>query len=65
MLEASEKLDLTERMMARLREQGHRVLIYSQFTRMLDILEEWLIYKVASLFLQITCKLVLFAKKLI
>ncbi|KAL2624235.1 hypothetical protein R1flu_008480 [Riccia fluitans] len=45
MLEASGKLILLERMMAKLRIQGHRVLIYSQFTRMLDILEEWLLYK--------------------
>ncbi|KAL3680801.1 hypothetical protein R1sor_023757 [Riccia sorocarpa] len=45
MLEASEKFILLERMMAKLRIQGHRVLIYSQFTRMLDILEEWLLYK--------------------
>ncbi|KAG6555361.1 hypothetical protein Mapa_002587 [Marchantia paleacea] len=45
MLEASGKLILLERMMAKLRVQGHRVLIYSQFTRMLDILEEWLLYK--------------------
>jgi SNF2 family DNA or RNA helicase len=26
--------------------QGHRVLIYSQFTHMLDILEDWLHVKV-------------------
>ncbi|CAM6088601.1 unnamed protein product [Calypogeia fissa] len=45
MLEASEKLFLLEKMMAKMRVQGHRVLIYSQFTRMLDILEEWLLYK--------------------
>ena len=28
--------------MARLIQRGHRVLIYSQFTRTLDILEDWL-----------------------
>lgn len=58
MLEASEKLSLLERMMAKLRLQGHRVLIYSQFTRMLDILEEWLLYKVPATDVSITCLLV-------
>jgi SNF2 family DNA or RNA helicase len=38
---ASGKLALLDRMMGRLRSGGHRVLIYSQFTRMLDVLEDW------------------------
>jgi SNF2 family DNA or RNA helicase len=38
---ASGKLALLDRMMARLRAGGHRVLIYSQFTRTLDVLEDW------------------------
>eukprot|EP00192_Tetraselmis_astigmatica_P001503 CAMPEP_0117687286 /NCGR_PEP_ID=MMETSP0804-20121206/23042_1 /TAXON_ID=1074897 /ORGANISM="Tetraselmis astigmatica, Strain CCMP880" /LENGTH=1720 /DNA_ID=CAMNT_0005499315 /DNA_START=24 /DNA_END=5186 /DNA_ORIENTATION=- len=39
---ASGKLALLARMMPRLKAAGHRVLIYSQFSRMLDILEDWL-----------------------
>ncbi len=31
-------------MLRKLREQGHRVLIFSQMTRMLDILEDFLEY---------------------
>jgi chromodomain-helicase-DNA-binding protein 4 len=42
MLDASGKLALLDRLMARLREQGHRVLLYSQFTTTLDVLEDWL-----------------------
>eukprot|EP00803_Ostreobium_quekettii_P003791 evm.model.scf_714EXC.7 EVM.evm.TU.scf_714EXC.7 scf_714EXC:47239-61229(-) len=40
-VEASGKLDLLDKMVHRLKEQGHRILIYSQFTMMLDLLEEW------------------------
>ena len=46
LLENSGKLLLLDKMMAKLKAQGHRVLIYSQFTRMLDILEDWLVIKV-------------------
>ncbi|XP_024359262.1 CHD3-type chromatin-remodeling factor PICKLE isoform X2 [Physcomitrium patens] len=42
LLENSGKLLLLDKMMTKLHSQGHRVLIYSQFTRMLDILEDWL-----------------------
>jgi len=28
---------------AKLRARGHRMLIYSQFTMLLDLLEEWLV----------------------
>jgi hypothetical protein len=38
---ASGKLALLDHMMGRLRCGGHRVLIYSQFTRTLDVLEDW------------------------
>jgi SNF2 family DNA or RNA helicase len=38
----SGKLALLDEMMRRLRGEGHRVLIYSQFTRTLDLLEDWL-----------------------
>jgi len=42
LLSSSGKLALLDRMMARLLARGHRILIYSQFTRTLDILEDWL-----------------------
>eukprot|EP00047_Mylnosiga_fluctuans_P013516 m.31933 g.31933 ORF g.31933 m.31933 type:complete len:1607 (-) comp4940_c0_seq1:166-4986(-) len=42
--EASGKLLLVLRMLRRLKEQGHRVLIFSQMTRMLDILEDALTF---------------------
>lgn len=45
LLEASGKLYLLDKMMVKLKDQGHRVLIYSQFQHMLDILEDYLSYK--------------------
>ncbi|PON99206.1 histone H3-K9 methyltransferase [Trema orientale] len=45
LLESSGKLQLLDKMMVRLREQGHRVLIYSQFQHMLDLLEDYCTYK--------------------
>ncbi|CAF3265430.1 unnamed protein product [Rotaria sp. Silwood2] len=38
------KLDLLAKMLKILKDQGHRVLIFSQMTRMLDILEDFLEY---------------------
>jgi hypothetical protein len=46
LLENAGELLHLDRMMAKLYIQGHRVLIYSQFTRMLDILEDCLHLKV-------------------
>ena len=40
--EASGKLVLLARLLPALRARGHRVLIYSQFVSMLDVLEDWL-----------------------
>ncbi|XP_049787289.1 chromatin-remodeling ATPase INO80 [Schistocerca cancellata] len=37
----SGKLTVLDGLLKRLREQGHRVLIYSQMTRMIDLLEEY------------------------
>ncbi|KAI5647924.1 hypothetical protein M9H77_33929 [Catharanthus roseus] len=45
LLESSGKLQLLDKMMVKLKEQGHRVLIYSQFQRMLDLLEDYCNYK--------------------
>ncbi|OIV96461.1 hypothetical protein TanjilG_07853 [Lupinus angustifolius] len=45
LLEASGKLQLLDKLMVKLKEQGHRVLIYSQFQHMLDLLEDYCSYK--------------------
>ncbi|XP_027333357.1 CHD3-type chromatin-remodeling factor PICKLE [Abrus precatorius] len=45
LLESSGKLQLLDKMMVKLKEQGHRVLIYSQFQHMLDLLEDYCSYK--------------------
>lgn len=42
LIKSSGKLVLLSKMLAKLKEQGHRVLIFSQMTRMLDILEDFL-----------------------
>ena len=41
MIDASGKLSLLDRLLLRKREQGSRVLIFSQFTLTLDVLEEY------------------------
>ncbi|XP_065848676.1 CHD3-type chromatin-remodeling factor PICKLE-like [Euphorbia lathyris] len=45
LVEASGKLQLLDKMMVKLKEQGHRVLIYTQFQHMLDLLEDYCTYK--------------------
>ncbi|XP_058634927.1 chromodomain-helicase-DNA-binding protein 1-like isoform X2 [Onychostoma macrolepis] len=45
LVEASGKLSLLETMLAYLQEGGHRVLLFSQMTRMLDILQDYLEYR--------------------
>lgn len=42
LVEASSKFVLLEQMLPRLQERGHRVLIFSQFLGMLDIIEDFL-----------------------
>ncbi|KAI5064142.1 hypothetical protein GOP47_0020812 [Adiantum capillus-veneris] len=42
-IKASAKLTLLHAMLKVLKEQGHRVLIFSQMTRLLDILEDYLV----------------------
>lgn len=39
---------LLDKMMPKLKAQGHRVIIFSQFTRVLDLLEDWLNAKVRA-----------------
>ena len=36
------KLRLLDRMLTKLKERGHRVIIFSQFTIVLNLLEQWL-----------------------
>ena len=49
LLESYGKLQLLDKLMVKLKEQGHKVLIYSQFQRMLDLLEDYCSYKVSQL----------------
>lgn len=42
LMKAAGKLELLEKMLRILKKQGHRVLIFSQMTKMLDILEDFL-----------------------
>ncbi|XP_024004425.1 CHD3-type chromatin-remodeling factor PICKLE [Eutrema salsugineum] len=44
-LESSGKFQLLDKMLVRLKEQGHRVLIYTQFQHMLNLLEDYCFYK--------------------
>lgn len=39
------KLNILDELLPKLKEEGHRVLIFSQFTMVLDILEEYLTLK--------------------
>ncbi|XP_043696234.1 CHD3-type chromatin-remodeling factor PICKLE [Telopea speciosissima] len=45
LLDSSGKLQLLDKMMVKLKEQRHRVLIYTQFQHMLDLLEDYCTYK--------------------
>ncbi|XP_075062535.1 chromodomain-helicase-DNA-binding protein 3 isoform X2 [Mixophyes fleayi] len=45
LIKASGKLLLLQKMLRKLNEQGHRVLIFSQMTKMLDLLEDLLDYE--------------------
>ncbi|KAM9836998.1 chromodomain-helicase-DNA-binding protein 3 isoform 2-T2 [Aulostomus maculatus] len=42
---ASGKLMLLQKMLRKLKDQGHRVLVFSQMTKMLDLLEDFLDYE--------------------
>ena len=42
LVETCGKLRLLDKLLARLKERGHRVLVFSQMTRMLDILEDFM-----------------------
>ncbi|KAL6212996.1 hypothetical protein ACLB2K_018211 [Fragaria x ananassa] len=45
LLESSGKMQVLDKMLVKLHQQGHRVLIYSQFQHMLDLLEDYCTYK--------------------
>ncbi|BFZ16162.1 hypothetical protein BsWGS_19201 [Bradybaena similaris] len=45
LVEASHKLTLIDRLLAFLKEGGHKVLLFSQMSRMLDILQDYLGYR--------------------
>lgn len=42
MIKSAGKLQLLDRLLPRLKKEGHKVLIFSQMTRMLDILEDYM-----------------------
>ena len=44
-IESSNKIKLVERLITKLFEQNHKILLFSQYTMMLDILEVFLKYK--------------------
>eukprot|EP00698_Gefionella_okellyi_P020055 TRINITY_DN6248_c0_g1_i1.p1 TRINITY_DN6248_c0_g1~~TRINITY_DN6248_c0_g1_i1.p1 ORF type:complete len:1850 (-),score=436.56 TRINITY_DN6248_c0_g1_i1:95-5080(-) len=45
LIQASGKLVLVDKLLPRLQQDGHKVLIFSQMTRVLDILEDYLTYR--------------------
>ena len=45
MIKSSGKLVLIDKLLSKLKAQGHKVLIFSQMVRMLDILEDHMIYR--------------------
>ena len=49
MISDSGKLQVLDKLLNRLKEEGHRVLIYSQMTRMIDLLEEYMWYRYVNL----------------
>jgi SWI/SNF-related matrix-associated actin-dependent regulator of chromatin subfamily A member 5 len=45
LIENSGKIVLLDKLLPRLQERGSRVLIFSQMTRMIDILEDYCLYR--------------------
>jgi SWI/SNF-related matrix-associated actin-dependent regulator of chromatin subfamily A member 5 len=45
LMENSGKMVLLDKLLQRLQQRGSRVLVFSQMTRMLDILEDYCLYK--------------------
>ncbi len=44
-MEASGKMVVLDRMLSKLKARGHRVTLFSQYNRMLDVIEDYLIYR--------------------
>ena len=42
LVKASGKLQMLDRLLPRLKAEGHRILIFSQMTKMMDILEDYM-----------------------
>ena len=45
MIHDSGKMAVLDKLLVTLKREGHRVLIYSQMTRMIDLLEEFMAYR--------------------
>ena len=45
LVSVSGKFVLLDKLLSKLRDEGHKILIYSQFTSLLDILEDYLLWK--------------------
>ena len=45
MIQASGKFVLLDKLLPKLKQNGHKVLIFSQMIRVLDILEDYLLHK--------------------
>lgn len=52
LVEASEKLVVIDKLLKYLKTAGHKVLMFSQMTHMLDILQDYLGYRGQKFFLQ-------------
>ena len=55
LVEASGKLVLIDRLLTYLKARGHKVLLFSQMTRMLDILQDYLGYRGQSTTVRFKC----------
>ena len=44
-MEAAGKMGVLDRLLAKLKARGHRVTLFSQYNRMLDIIEDYLLMR--------------------
>ena len=44
-VEGSGKMQVLDRLLEKLKSRGHRVVLFSQFNIMLDVIEDYLIYR--------------------
>ena len=45
LVQSSGKMVLLDKLLPKLKQNGHKVLVFSQMIRVLDILEDYLVYK--------------------